>query len=146
MSDQRPGYLASLQNRTKEWLVNWVYNDWLADLADFEAKDAEFDDTTTGKRIPYIGWFWRDVDFAEKRIPIGKSESGYVAIMESNKWGYSGRLMTEAEAETFIRFLDTAHAQRAKVNDQGAGKREAEQTFAELRRWMQTLAIAESEG
>lgn len=147
MTEQaQPGYLASLQAQSKEWLVDWVYNAWLAELADFAQGDEPEWEETHGKRIPYLGWAWCDVDFAERRIPIGKSESGYVAVMESNKWAYPGRMMTEEEAETFIRFLDTAYVQRQAVNDQGAGKREAERTFAEMRRWFQTLKVEEGDG
>lgn len=53
-----------------------------------------------GKCIPYIGWFWRDVDFDAETysfgiIPTGTgdyfnspSEAPYVGFMENNKWGY----------------------------------------------------------
>jgi len=53
-----------------------------------------------GKIIPYIGWFWRDVDFNSDHcflgiIPIFKNEYGgesnnspKVGFMENNKWGH----------------------------------------------------------
>lgn len=51
-----------------------------------------------GKIIPYIGWFWRTVDFGADSVwlgilPVYKSEYGSndkpkVGFMENNKWGY----------------------------------------------------------
>ncbi len=51
------------------------------------------DDTTlfniaeSGKSIPYIGWFWRYVDFDEPTITIGNCGE-FSGFMENNKWGY----------------------------------------------------------
>ncbi len=114
--------------------INEQYNRRVAEIADFEDKDEPFNNTTTGKRIPYIGWFWRDTDFAGKRILIGTT-GDYVGVMENNKWGYPDRLMTEEEATTFIGYLDRAFAASEQA--------QAETVYAELRRWFQTLKIEE---
>lgn len=123
---------------TNEEQFNDRYNQRIAEVADFEGGDTPYDDTSNGKRVPYMGWVWRDVDFANKRIPIGVAESGYVGIMESNKWGYAERLMTQEEAAMFMGFLESAFGLWA----QGA-QEHAENIFAELRAWFQTLTINE---
>ncbi len=50
----------------------------------------------SGKCIPYIGWFWREVDFTSP-ISLGilppqdsqfAKTDGWVGFMENNKWGY----------------------------------------------------------
>lgn len=119
--------------------INDRYNERIAELADFEGDDDAYDAATFGKRIPYIGWIWRDVDIAGKRIPIGNTGT-LIGVMDSNKWGYPERLMTEEEAATFIGYLDAGLAAWATEREQ------AEQTFAELRRWFQGLRVEEAEG
>lgn len=42
----------------------------------------------SGKSIPYIGWFWRWVDFDEPTITIGNCGE-FNGFMENNKWGYN---------------------------------------------------------
>lgn len=137
MIETRPGYLAQLQAKTKEELINDIYNDRVGSLADFEKGDSA-DDTTTGKRIPYIGWFWRYTDFAGKRISIGNTGK-YIGVMENNKWGYPEREMSEEEATTFIGYLDEAFAVRAPGGE--ASQRNAEKIFAEMRTWFQSLKV-----
>lgn len=48
---------------------------------------------TTGKVIPYIGWFWRTVDFDGRPITLGWCSTSksmeYVGFMENNKWDYA---------------------------------------------------------
>jgi len=39
-----------------------------------------------GKAIPYIGWYWRHVDFTQT-ISLGDC-GDFVGFMENNKWGY----------------------------------------------------------
>ena len=42
-----------------------------------------------GKCIPYIGWFWRDVDFDSDGCSIGIVIPGELkGFIENNKWGY----------------------------------------------------------
>ena len=53
----------------------------------------------TGKCIPYIGWYWRNVDFdSEYGITLGiipvirswfdSNDHEWIGFMENNKWGY----------------------------------------------------------
>lgn len=41
----------------------------------------------TGKVIPYIGWYWRDVDFDAPYVVLGDC-GFFIGFMENNKWGY----------------------------------------------------------
>jgi hypothetical protein len=42
----------------------------------------------TGKCIPYIGWYWRDVDFTSDEYLFGDCEGCFIGFMENNKWDY----------------------------------------------------------
>lgn len=45
-----------------------------------------------GLPVPFMGWFWRHVDFdraCEKGYSFGVDPRGRVAFMESNKWGFA---------------------------------------------------------
>ncbi len=84
-------------------IINEHYNDFCRSYCDGRGEE-------DGKSIPYMGWFWRNTNFADLKIPIGFSDAGdgYIGIMENNKWGYPERLMTEEEALHFIGRLDAA--------------------------------------
>jgi len=65
----------------------------------------------TGKCIPYIGWYWRDVDWDASCITLGilppcdnplESTGGFIGFMENNKWGYEQFLITD-EAKDGLR-------------------------------------------
>lgn len=42
---------------------------------------------STGNCIPYIGWYWRDVDFTTDTYSFGDCHE-FIGFMENNKWGY----------------------------------------------------------
>lgn len=45
-----------------------------------------------GSPIPYMGWYWRDVDFnrfVTQGYSFGVSDDGHVGFMQNNKWDYS---------------------------------------------------------
>lgn len=134
-------YLEHLKQETKEALINELYNRRVASLADFESDEKVYDDTGTGKRIPYIGWFWRDADFVNAQITIGRTGNGYIGVMGNNKWGYPEREMTEQEASTFIDFLEAAFAERSKIDTTKEHTTRSEKIFAEMRAWFQSLVI-----
>lgn len=96
-------YLESLQSKTKDELVNELYNKSVSDFADFNESD--IDKHGHGKRIPYIGWFWRNTGFVNKSISIGDC-GDFVGVMEHNRWGYPEREMTEPEVDKFIEYLE----------------------------------------
>lgn len=108
--------------------MNERYNQFCQQWAD---SDDETDNgILTGKRIPYIGWYWRDTDFEGKRICIGRGKGGYIGVMENNKWSYPDRLMTDDEVSQFIAYLE-----RAMESENN------EHIFAEMRAWFQSLII-----
>lgn len=133
-------YLEALQKMSHDDLVNDLYNRRVSEWSDYE-QNSEYS-SPTGKRIPYIGWFWRDTDFAGKKIRIGDT-GGFIGVMESNKWGYPERVMTEQEVDTFIGFLERGFSyENADVNEKKP-KARAEEEFRKLYDWFQTLEIPE---
>jgi hypothetical protein len=62
-----------------------------------------------GKAVPYIGWYWRQVDFDS---PISFGDCGeFVGFLENNKWGYPEFTLTpeqDAEVKTGLRELVAA--------------------------------------
>jgi hypothetical protein len=106
-----------------EDLVDLVLNDhlngFISDWADRKDDDAAplaglLTHNESGKRVPYIGWYWRDVDFAAKRITIADC-GDFIGFCENNKWGYDQRDLTDDEADQVIALLWKA------LNARGAG-------------------------
>ena len=60
-----------------------------------------------GKSIPYIGWYWRDVDFESGNVPIGDCGT-FIGFMENNKYDYPERLLTPAEFEVILGKISAA--------------------------------------
>lgn len=121
----------TLLSLSKEELVNDLYNAQVDVWSDASSDDP--DDPDHGKRIPYIGWWWRYTDFVNKRVPIGRSDTGYIGVMENNKWYYPERLMSPEEVDAFISYLDRAFSE--------TDPQETYHIFAELREWMQSLEV-----
>lgn len=100
---RKPNYIArqreALAKRTKQQLIddaiNTTLNDLVGQLANYE--EGESDPHGHGKRVPYVGWYWRSVDFASSDYRIGDCGS-FVGFMENNKWDYPERRMTPDEA------------------------------------------------
>jgi hypothetical protein len=77
-----------------------------------------------GKRIPYIGWYWRNVDFTQPfslgrtRIEASVFEQihglrghhgpGWAGFMENNKWDYPEWTVTEPQAVAIVQALREA--------------------------------------
>ena len=78
--------MKNLEQYSKEELiqlaVNTRLNKFLSEYGSF--RDDDEDPRGHGKRVPYIGWFWRAVDFANKNIPIGDCGE-FVGFMENNE-------------------------------------------------------------
>jgi hypothetical protein len=60
-----------------------------------------------GKNIPYLGWFWRTVDFDAQTCYLGvcENEDGepyYIGFMQNNKWGYD-EILCDEEAFTDLK-------------------------------------------
>lgn len=103
---------AFLESRSKEWLeasiLDQEYNSFLGKYADYD--EDEYDPRGHGKRLPYIGWYWRSVQFSVPTlIPIGHC-GDFIGFMENNKWDYPSRYLTEEEAMKLIQIIDEAKA------------------------------------
>lgn len=67
------------------------------------------------KPIPYIGWFWREVDFDKEAytfgiVPGANTRKGLpvVGFMENNKWDYSTVRVTPEQSKEIRRLLEIA--------------------------------------
>jgi len=121
--------------------ANTLLNDWCAGAADYshtEADSRKTDPHGHGKRLPYIGWYWRSVDFAGKRISVGDCGE-FIGFMENNKWDYPERLLTAEEADHVIGLLWRAREEsgRGGLLSETLAARDA--VLIELWDWMQTL-------
>jgi hypothetical protein len=119
-------------------IVNNRVNDFVTKYADFSEGDN--DPRGHGKRIPYIGWYWRSVDFVTPQITIGDCGS-FIGIMENNKWGYSERILTAVEAEKVTNIIWEAK----ELSEQGGQVSEiaknTENKISELWDLLQTFKI-----
>jgi hypothetical protein len=139
---------ARLEAASRDWLeaaiLDAEYNDFLRSRADFRDQDPDDNVRGHGKRLPYIGWFWRHIEFSDlTRIPIGDC-GDFVGFMANNKWNYPERYMTEDEARGAIAIIDEA----MRLNQQGGSLGEITDTtntkLAELWDYVQTLAVEKS--
>lgn len=133
--------LASVEHgRLAAVAANTVLNDWCADVSD--CLDGDDDPHGHGKRLPYIGWFWRSVDFANRRIPIGDC-GDFIGFMENNKWGHPARNLTDSEADQVIGLLWQART----VGDAAGSVREVhaarDRVLVDLWDLMQTFTVPE---
>lgn len=87
-------------------LVNNTLNSFIVDNDKFEAD--EHDPYGHGKRVPYIGWFWRNVDFANEYYTIGDC-GDFIGFMENNKWGYTQRRLTPEESKKVTKVVMAAY-------------------------------------
>jgi hypothetical protein len=130
--------MKSLQEKSKEQLVNEAFNAFVSAYSDFN-KEEEIK-YGRDKRVPYIGWFWRTTDFVNKRISIGNCGS-FIGVMENNKWDYPERDMTKQEADTFIAYIDRAHDESRNGGDLAAIQNNVNTVFNECWTWFQTLEV-----
>ncbi len=82
---------------------------------------------TTGKCIPYIGWYWRTVDFDADTFIFGivpriysewEKSDGFIGFMENNKWDYAyTRETTEDEWANIKQLLIRAVAEPLNTID-----------------------------
>lgn len=118
-------------------IIDEHYNSFLSSCAD----------STDGceKRVPYIGWFWRKVEFSHPdQIPIGDCGS-FIGFMVNNKWDYPERYLTSEEAEQVITLIDQAieAANQGGMLDKILKSRDNK--LQELWDYMQTLTIERAE-
>ena len=98
-------------------IINQHYNSFLSQYADFGKEEVPLNPAHPGiphgKRIPYIGWFWRATDWANGRVSIGNSGE-FIGVMENNKWDYPERNLTPEEFQQVISIIDSAIAASKK--------------------------------
>jgi len=119
-------------------LVNRMLNRMVGNIADFSEK--EEDPHGHGKRIPYIGWFWRSVDFINKSASIGWCGE-FVGIMENNKWDYKERYLDKEEFEVFEKYLWEALSWRNSGGDVKNNYKMSDKIFTEMWDWFQGLRV-----
>ena len=133
----------NLADKPKEWLeaaiLDMQYNNFISNFAD--VKDGQEDHNACGKRVPYIGWYWRHINFSDlSDIPIGNC-GDFIGFMANNKWDYDERNLTEEEAIKVISYIDEA----MRINQQGGMLNEiienTHKKLDELWDYMQTLKI-----
>lgn len=116
-----------------------------AHLNDFAGRYADYGDEPKdphghGKRLPYIGWYWRPLDFAAGHVTIADC-GDFIGVCENNKWGHQQRHMTPEEVEKFIDFL-----WRADRSSDGGGQlseldKARDAILTECWEWFQTLSM-----
>lgn len=131
--------LAGLPREQLEGIIlDSHYNDFLAQRADYPTGDD--DKHGHGKRLPYIGWYWRHIAFSRGGVPIGDCGQ-FIGFMANNKWYYDERNLTEAEQSEVLRIIDDAIA----LSQKGGNLREIEDTtnakLDELWDYLQTLSV-----
>ncbi len=111
-------------------LLNDRYNSFMRGRCD---RDDE-------KAINYIGWYWRQINFAEYQIPVGDC-GDFKGFMENNKWDYPERFLTREESEKVTALIEKA----MRASEKGGLMSEIEaETFGclkELNAYLQTIAI-----
>jgi hypothetical protein len=134
-----------LSEMERKWLEDIIidkqYNSFLSDFCNYDKAHDTRDRHGHGKRIPYIGWFWRHVPFSSaEEISIGNC-GHFIGFMPNNKWDYPERYMTKEEAEKVIGIIDEA----MRLDQQGGDVSEIQQQiFACLETiwdYMQTLEV-----
>ena len=114
--DQLTTYLKDTQTKNSKNLIDLIinthYNTFLNLYSDFKDDIEPVNSTIPngkglGKRIPYLGWYWRNLDFANKDITIGKIGS-FIGFMATNKWDHPERKLTLDESNQIIKIIDEA--------------------------------------
>ncbi len=94
-------------------ILDAEYNEFLSSRADFpfnqeaNLRDSQRDRRGHGKRLPYVGWYWRHLEFSDGALPIGDCGQ-FVGFMANNKWDYPERLTTPEEFACIMAIIDAA--------------------------------------
>ncbi len=84
-------------------------------------------DSGPSKSVPYIGWYWREVDFTR---PFTLGHCGeFVGFMENNKWGYPEWTVTPAQYHAAVVFIRGMFLDRGVTPDRLAAFYEMIQSF-----------------
>lgn len=126
------------KDRLEASILDREYNDFLRSRADFNDEQEKV--AGRGKRLPYIGWFWRHLEFSDGALPLGNCGE-FVGFIADNKWDYPERMTAPEEFAQIMAIIDAA----MKANEQGGEINAIEAaTNAELEKlwhYLQTLEV-----
>lgn len=159
----------TLEKMTAKYLraaiLDSEYNKFLRNCCNVNEYDKDRTRIRHGKRVPYVGWFWRHLEFHKGRLPIGfigrappaprlptprswrsvvrdrPGRGGYVGFMANNKWGHHERLTTPEEFDTIMGFIDAAMAESQKGGELEEMVRKTHAELKKLRDYVQTLPL-----
>lgn len=115
---ERKAILASWSvERLQASILDGEYNDFMRSRSDYA--DGDKQERPSGKRLPYIGWYWRHLPFSSGTLPIGDCGE-FIGFMANNKWDYPERNMTPAEFSATMEIVDEA----MRLDQQGGDLRE----------------------
>ena len=103
-------------------IVNNRLNHFISEYADYNEDKESKNHCGSGKRIPYIGWYWRATNFVEREISIGDC-GDFIGVMENNKWDNPERLLTKSEADKVVKIVWEAK----ELSEEGGDVREIEE-------------------
>jgi hypothetical protein len=128
-SERVSNLLATDPEVLRSAMLNAEYNTFISGCAD---KD-------DSKRVPYIGWYWRDVDWSDlEHIPVA-SCGEFIGFIMNNKWGYEQRYLTKDEAVKVVEIIDKAMENKGGLLSNIIAERDKH--LKELWDYMQTLVI-----
>ena len=90
-------------------IINRTLNDFLADHADIEESEEDSGPGGHGKRIPYMGWYWRDVDIVSGVYTIADC-GHFIGFCENNKWDYPERYLDPKESDQVTALICEAYS------------------------------------
>ena len=85
--------------------ISRAWNDMIDELS---SGQSDYDTRKTNKRVPYFGWYWRNIPF-HKQVPIGYHDA-MVGFMANNKWYYPERILTDEERNKVCQLTASAYA------------------------------------
>jgi hypothetical protein len=131
-----------LEEADPAWLraciLDGEYNNFLADRADFD-KDEE-DPRGHGKRLPYIGWYWRHLQFSDGHLPIGDC-GDFIGFIANNKWGHPQRDTTPEEFARIMELIDAAMLENQEGGSLDEIVKKTHAKLDELWDYLQTLEV-----
>ena len=144
MEDARTKLLEYTKEDLVHLLINTRYNNFVSHLADYGKDEIpQNPELSNGiscqKRVPYIGWYWRDTDFSRKEMSIGNC-GDFIGIMENNKWGYPERFLTKEECEKVIEIIESAMRADEAGGDMNEIYKNTRKELEKLWVYIQTLA------
>lgn len=119
-------------------ILDEEYNNFLRDYADY--KSDENDPRGHGKRLPYIGWYWRHLNFSSGSLPIGNC-GAFIGFMANNKWYYDERKTTPEEFAAIVEIVDEAMRLNSEGGDLATIQKNTHEKLDELWPLLQTMAV-----